>query len=67
MLTYADRNSAPVKLRTGDLAYIKTDLCKKVMGEALLPLVELHDKVLSLLALLVQKYKFCTPLRESYG
>jgi hypothetical protein len=33
-------------------------LCEKVMGEAFLPLVELHDKVLSLLALLVQKYKF---------
>ena len=38
------KNSPPVKLRGGKLAYIKTDLCRKVMGEALLPLVELHEK-----------------------
>jgi serine/threonine protein kinase len=38
------RNSPPVKLRDGQLAYIKTDLCKRVMGEALLPLVALHEK-----------------------
>ena len=38
------KNSPPVKLRGGKLAYIKTDLCRKVMGEALLPLVELHER-----------------------
>lgn len=36
------RASPPVRLRDGQMAYIKTDLCKRVMGEALLPLVELH-------------------------
>ena len=41
------KNSPPVRLSGGKLAYIKTDLCRKVMGEALLPLVALHDKVTS--------------------
>jgi serine/threonine protein kinase len=34
--------SPPVRLRGGKLAYIKVDLAQRVMGEALLPLVELH-------------------------
>ena len=45
------RNSPPVKIslmlqgqRNEQLAYIKTDLCKRVMGEALLPLVQLHEQ-----------------------
>lgn len=38
------RASAPVKLPTGDLSYIKTDLATKVMGHALLTLIEMHEK-----------------------
>jgi serine/threonine protein kinase len=38
------QNSPPVRLRGGQLAYIKVDLAKRVMGETLLPLVELHAK-----------------------
>jgi len=48
--TLSVKTSPPVKLgespstNLGQLAYIKTDLCKRVMGEALLPLVQLHEK-----------------------
>ena len=38
------RNSPPVQLGEGQLAFIKIDLCKRVMEEALKPLVALHDQ-----------------------
>eukprot|EP00960_Hanusia_phi_P006795 194043-Hanusia_phi.AAC.2 len=38
------RDTQPVKLRSGAVVYLKINLCKKVLGESLLPLVALHEK-----------------------
>lgn len=42
--TLSVSNSEPVKLRDGSLVYIKRELCRQVLGEALLPVAALHSK-----------------------
>lgn len=38
------RDTQPVKIRGGGVVYIKVNLCKQVLGQALLPVAILHDK-----------------------
>mmetsp|Transcript_29265 Transcript_29265/g.72248 ORF Transcript_29265/g.72248 Transcript_29265/m.72248 type:complete len:556 (+) Transcript_29265:34-1701(+) len=38
------RDSSPVRVKGGGVVYIKTNLCKQVLGQALLPVAILHDK-----------------------